>query len=98
MHRLYLCEVLSKPFRILKQAQLSSLVKSHNSCGALSDCIASLDEPRYSGAYEVARKTQEDKCHCQVNNSLRKKVFCKNESFSDHVMKFWGKKYAMCCS
>uniref|UniRef100_M4E0B5 Kinesin motor domain-containing protein n=1 Tax=Brassica campestris TaxID=3711 RepID=M4E0B5_BRACM len=64
---------LQQEIRKLK-AQLSSLVKSHNSCGALSDCIASLDEPRYSGAYEVARKTQEDKCHCQVNNSLRKKV------------------------
>ncbi|XP_009146016.1 kinesin-like protein KIN-12C isoform X2 [Brassica rapa] len=73
---------LQQEIRKLK-AQLSSLVKSHNSCGALSDCIASLDEPRYSGAYEVARKTQEDKCHCQVNNSLRKKENEVEKEFED---------------
>ncbi|KAH0880568.1 hypothetical protein HID58_067962 [Brassica napus] len=64
---------LQQEIRKLK-VQLSSLMKNHNSCGALSDCIASLEEPRYSGTCEVARKTQQDKCHCQVNNSLRMKV------------------------
>ncbi|KAL0743386.1 hypothetical protein Bca4012_084899 [Brassica carinata] len=64
---------LQQEIRKLK-VQLSSLVKSHNSCGALSDCIASREEPRHSATYEVARKTQQDKCHCQANNSLRKKV------------------------
>ncbi|KAF8089454.1 hypothetical protein N665_0505s0004 [Sinapis alba] len=64
---------LQQEIRKLK-VQLSSLMESHNSCGALSDCIASLEEPRYTGTYEVARKRQQDKCHCQVNNSLRKKV------------------------
>ncbi|CAF2100894.1 unnamed protein product [Brassica napus] len=83
---------LQQEIRKLK-AQLSSLVKSHNSCGALSDCIASLDEPRYSGAYEVARKTQEDKCHCQVNNSLRKKfVICEMENFLSSLLHFCLKK------
>ncbi|CAG7877320.1 unnamed protein product [Brassica rapa] len=53
---------LQQEIRKLK-VQLSSLMKNHNSCGALSDCIC-----------EVARKTQQDKCHCQVNNSLRMKV------------------------
>lgn len=84
--------VLSKRFRILK-VQLSSLVKSHNSCGALSDCIASLEEPRYSGTYEVARKTQEDKCHCQVNNSLKKKVFCKRLVLFRSCNEVLGKKW-----
>uniref|UniRef100_A0A0D3CJB8 Kinesin motor domain-containing protein n=1 Tax=Brassica oleracea var. oleracea TaxID=109376 RepID=A0A0D3CJB8_BRAOL len=64
---------LQQEIRKLK-VQLSSLMKNHNSCGALTDCIASLEEPRYSGTCEVARKTQQDKCHCQVNNSLRMKV------------------------
>ncbi|CAH8337077.1 unnamed protein product [Eruca vesicaria subsp. sativa] len=64
---------LQQEIRKLK-VQLSSLMKNHNSCGAFSDCIASLEEPRYSGTYEVATKTQQDKCHCQVNNSLRMKV------------------------
>ncbi|XP_018491783.1 kinesin-like protein KIN-12C isoform X2 [Raphanus sativus] len=73
---------LQQEIRKLK-VQLSSLVKSHNSCGALSDCIASLEEPRYSGTYEVARKTQEDKCHCQVNNSLKKKENEVEKEFED---------------
>ncbi|RID63435.1 hypothetical protein BRARA_E02444 [Brassica rapa] len=48
---------LQQEIRKLK-VQLSSLMKNHNSCGALSDCIC-----------EVARKTQQDKCHCQVKNT-----------------------------
>ncbi|KAJ0264303.1 Kinesin-like protein KIN-12C [Hirschfeldia incana] len=73
---------LQQEIRKLK-VQLSSLVKSHNSCEALSDCIASVEEPRYSGTYELARKTQQDKCHCQVNNSLRKKENEMEKEFED---------------
>ncbi|KAL1202656.1 Kinesin-like protein KIN-12C [Cardamine amara subsp. amara] len=64
---------LQQEIRKLK-VQLSSLIKNHNSCGDLSDCIASLEESRYSGTCEVAEKTTQDKCHCQVHNSLREKV------------------------
>ncbi|KAG5398445.1 hypothetical protein IGI04_020259 [Brassica rapa subsp. trilocularis] len=64
---------LQQEIRKLK-VQLFSLMKNHNSCGDLSDCIASLEEPRYSGTCEVPRKTQQEKCHCQVNYSLRMKV------------------------
>ncbi|KFK39076.1 hypothetical protein AALP_AA3G197400 [Arabis alpina] len=63
---------LQQEIRKLK-VQLSSLMKNH-SCGALSDCIAPLDESRYSGTCEVAEETKQDKCHCQLHNSLRKKV------------------------
>ncbi|KAL0899848.1 hypothetical protein Bca101_083809 [Brassica carinata] len=73
---------LQQEIRKLK-VQLSSLVKSHNSCGALSDCIASREEPRHSATYEVARKTQQDKCHCQANNSLRKKENEVEKEFED---------------
>ncbi|ESQ48192.1 hypothetical protein EUTSA_v10019874mg [Eutrema salsugineum] len=48
------------------KVQLSSLTKNHNSFGALSDCIASLEESRYSGTCEVSKETKEDKCHWQV--------------------------------
>ncbi|XP_010487614.1 PREDICTED: kinesin-like protein KIN-12C isoform X1 [Camelina sativa] len=64
---------LQQEIRKLK-VQLSSLVKNHDSSGALSDCISSHEEFRYSGTSKVAGETRQDKCHCQVHNSLRKKV------------------------
>jgi kinesin family protein 15 len=65
---------LQQEIRKLK-VQLTSLLKNHDSCGALSDCISSLEESRYSGTCKVAGETRQDKCHCQVHNSLRVKVF-----------------------
>ncbi|VVA97974.1 unnamed protein product [Arabis nemorensis] len=55
---------LQQEIRKLK-VQLSSLMKNH-SCGALSECIASLEESRYSGTCEVPGETKQDKCHCPV--------------------------------
>ncbi|XP_020889083.1 kinesin-like protein KIN-12C isoform X3 [Arabidopsis lyrata subsp. lyrata] len=64
---------LQQEIRNLK-VQLSSLLKNHDSCGALSDCVSSHEESRYSGTCKVAGETRQDKCHCQVHNSLRMKV------------------------
>ncbi|XP_010505456.1 PREDICTED: kinesin-like protein KIN-12C [Camelina sativa] len=64
---------LQQEIRKLK-VQLSSLVKNHDSSGALSDCISSHEESRYSVTSKVAGEIRQDKCHCQVHNSLRKKV------------------------
>jgi kinesin family protein 15 len=58
---------LQQEIRKLK-VQLTSLLKNHDSCGALSDCISSLEESRYSGTCKVAGETRQDKCHCQVKN------------------------------
>ncbi|KAG7577602.1 Kinesin motor domain [Arabidopsis thaliana x Arabidopsis arenosa] len=60
---------LQQEIRKLK-VQLSSLLKNHDSCGALSlsDCISSHEESRYSGTCKVAGETRQDKCHCQVKN------------------------------
>ncbi|CAA0382739.1 unnamed protein product [Arabidopsis thaliana] len=58
---------LQQEIRKLK-VQLTSLLKNHDSCGALSYCISSLEESRYSGTCKVAGETRQDKCHCQVKN------------------------------
>lgn len=68
--------VILKTFHIFKQIQLSSLMKNQDSCGALSDCIASPKEVRYYGTCEVAGETNQDKCHCQVHNSQRENIIC----------------------
>ncbi|ANM63996.1 phragmoplast orienting kinesin 1 [Arabidopsis thaliana] len=70
---------LQQEIRKLK-VQLTSLLKNHDSCGALSDCISSLEESRYSGTCKVAGETRQDKCHCQVHNSLRVKVKNMNDN------------------
>ncbi|EOA29710.1 hypothetical protein CARUB_v10012795mg [Capsella rubella] len=72
---------LQQEIRKLK-VQLSSLVKNHDSSGALSDCISSHEESRYSGTCKVAGETRQEKCHCHVHNSLRKKV----QSMKDNLV------------